>query len=202
MSAHIIGEGNETDFLLLYGARCVCASCRADLLLLWPGNLGGRQAQATSHVVPCSEFSVDRARKLFEGGCGESATLRLRPLEGRGWQVLILEELEWVSPQCQAYLKVVLETKLPSKCIVVGTSNGAGKLSSALLQRFRIYRYGSGQLFATCAQQRLEAIWQAECPGAQLPAGWETWGWTDGEFSMRVALDAMQDQLTLLELAA
>lgn len=154
------------------------------------------------HVVPCSEFSVDLARRLFEGGNGYSATLRLRPFEGRGWQVLVLEELDWLSPQCQSYLKVVLEQRLPSKCIVIATSNGAGKLGPAFLERFRIYSYSGGLYLATAAQELIHEVWAREVGERPLPYGWESFGWTEREFSLRLCLDCLQDAATMLEVAA
>src|SRR5262245_39506925 len=59
-------------------------------------------------ILPASELDIERCRDLFE------VTLRLRPLEGKGWHVLILEELDGVgSKQVERYLKVRLETALP-----------------------------------------------------------------------------------------
>jgi replication factor C small subunit len=166
-------------------------------------DLGCPDEFAGLHVVPCSEFSVDRARRLFEGGDGHSATLRLRPLEGRGWQVLVLEELEWLSAQCQSYLKVTLETKLPSRCVVVATSNGAGKLQKAVLQRFRIYTFQAGPYFAQAAWERMADIWHREMGDAPMPDDFQRLGWTgDGKFSMRVALDQLQDYIVSAGAAA
>lgn len=148
-------------------------------------------------VIPCSEFSVDRARDMFVGGNGSAGVLRLRPFKGNGWQVLVLEELEWLSPQCQSLLKVLLEHRLPQHVIVIATSNGAGKLQKALLQRFKIYAFGAGPYFAAAARERLQEIWEIESRGAPFPVHLADAGWQSGEFSMRLALDAMQDALTL-----
>ena len=55
-------------------------------------------------VVPASELDIERCRELFD------VSLRLRPLEGNGWHVLVLEELDGVgSKQVERYLKVKLE---------------------------------------------------------------------------------------------
>ena len=177
--------------------RCVllegvggCGKTSAALALA--AELGCRDEFSGLHIVPCSELSIDVARRLFEGMDGYSAVLRLRPLEGRGWHVVILEELEWLSPQCQRYLKVALETRMPSRCIVVATSNGAGGLDRALLQRFDVFAFGSGKYFAQACQERLEAIWLAESGEAAMPPDWLTWGWDGKYFSMRSALAAME----------
>lgn len=141
-------------------------------------------------VQPCSELSVDRARELF------TATLRYRPFEGRGWRVLVLEELDWVSPQVQRFLKVALETNLPKKCIVVATSNDSSKLDRPLLQRFTNYSFVAGASFAEDCRERIAEIWNLELPGEPLPPGWESWGEVEGgAFSMRKALDGMQNMV-------
>jgi replication-associated recombination protein RarA len=144
-------------------------------------------------VVPASELDIAKCHELFE------VSLRLRPLEGKGWHVLVLEELDGiVSKQVERYLKVKLETGLPSRCIVVATSNGAGGINDALLERFTILQFSAGKSFATCAIGRLTEIW-AECaPGVTPPPGYERWGWdsTGTRFSMRLALAAMQGYIT------
>jgi len=177
--------------------RCVllegvggCGKTSAALALA--AELGCANEFSGLHIVPCSEFSIDVARRLFEGMDGYVAALRLRPLEGRGWHIVVLEEMEWLSLQCQRYLKVALETRMPPRSIVVATSNGAGGLDRALLQRFDVFPFGSGKFFAQSCQERLEAIWLAEAGQRPMPADWLTWGWDGEYFSMRSALAAME----------
>jgi len=167
-----------------------CGKTSAALALA--AELGCQDEFSGLHIVPCSEFSIDVARRLFGGADGYTATLRLRPLEGRGWHVVVLEELESLSSQCQRYLKVMLETKMPPRTIVVATSNGAGGLDRPLLQRFDVFAFGSGKFFAQACQERLEAIWLAEAGPKPLPADWQTWGWDGASYSMRSALAAME----------
>ena len=143
-------------------------------------------------VVPASELDIERCRELFE------VSLRLRPLEGKGWHVLVLEELDGVgSKQVERYLKVKLEHGLPAKCIVVATSNGAGSINAALLERFDVLQYSGGAYFAQAAQQRLRSIWDEQTGGEPVPPGFERWGWNSGmtQFSMRLAIAALQGYL-------
>lgn len=144
-------------------------------------------------VVIGSELSVDKARELL------GHTMRLRFGSMSGFNVLVIEELERVSQQCQIYLKTSLETQLPSNLIVVATSNDPTGLGKALLQRFgKPYLFSGGQAFAAAAAQRIAAIWRMEAPGHLLPADFAEWGWDDGEYSLRRALDMMGDHLSVL----
>jgi len=150
------------------------------------------------HVVTSTELTIDRCRDLFE------STLRLKPMLGDGWRVLVVEELEALtSVQVQRFLKVALEQRLPDRCVVVATSNGAGaiqKADKALLQRFRIYRFEAGKMFAAAAEGYLADVWQRETGQDRLPVGWRTWGTDgDGEFSLRVALDRLQCEAELCD---
>lgn len=182
---------------------CILLECehggvgKTSAALAFANELGCEDEMSGLHVVPYSEFTVDVARRLFVGD--ESApVLRLRPMLGGGWHCLVLEEFDWLPSQTQRFLKVALETRLPSKCIVVATSNGAGKLDAALLQRFRIYTFSAGRQFAEACQERLREIWRIEASHLPLPDEWEFWGMMGGgQFSMRVALDRMQDHLTM-----
>lgn len=146
------------------------------------------------YTVIASDLLIEPCRQLFE------RDLRLRPMFGNGWKVLVIEELELLTDKVQTYLKVALETRLPERTIVVATSNGAGRLSKALLQRFQILCYSGGEMFATAAQEHLASIWHAEFGDCPLPLGWQEWGWDDEEFSLRRALDTMQ--VTAMAMAA
>lgn len=142
-------------------------------------------------IVPASELTIDRCRQLFD------RELRMRPMQGRGWHVLVLEELEAVpSATVGRYLKVALE-RLPARCIVIATSNGAGGVEQALLQRFMVFGFNGGAHFAAACWERIKAIWQSLRGDAAMPAGWQSWGWRGELFSMRVALDELDNYLLL-----
>lgn len=143
-------------------------------------------------LVPCSDLGIDKARELIRA-------LALSPMFGGGrWNVLILEELERLSPACQQYLKVALES-LPPRAVVMATSNDTALIDPALLQRFTTLDYGSGAEFAKSANLRLAQVWIEETQGAPLPAGFDRWGIDDsGAFSLRLAYDRMQQSIFLL----
>lgn len=155
------------------------------------GELGCVNDWSGLTIVVSTELTIDRCRQLFE------RDLRIRPMEGSGWKVLVIEELEAAtSAQVTRYLKVALE-RLPPRTIVVATSNGAGGIERALLQRFKVYLFSGGPHFAEACWERLAMIWQKVMGSAVLPIGWMTWGWRDEAFSMRVALDEMEDYMAM-----
>ena len=156
--------------------------------------LGCEDEFSGREVVIGSELSVDAARTLFK------QTLRRTPLCPRrtpAWHCLVIEELELVSAQCATFLKVAMETDLPARCVVVATSNNTAKLPQALRERFTLLSFGSGEAFANEAQDVVAAIWDAETRGEPMPAGWQSWGWEGDSYSMRAALDAVQQELLL-----
>ncbi len=171
--------------------------------LAMAGDLGSVDECSGLYVVACSEFSIDVARGLFEGNERHAATMRQRHIEGRGWNVLVLEELEWLSPQTVRYLKVALDdTKRPPRAVVIATSNDASALDKALRQRFDVYRFGSGRSFADGCVEKLAEVWRDETGQDSLPTGWTSWGWDGEEFSLRLALQSLERLARLATSAA
>ena len=128
--------------------------------------------------------------------------LHLRCLAGE-WNVLILEELERLSPQCQVFLKVALASEnLPPRAIVVATSNDTALIDGALLERF-----GSPLRFDGSNRSPMpeRSDWRKSGRGKptarrcrRTPAiGAGTWTPTPKpvRFSLRTALDALQHAL-------
>jgi replication-associated recombination protein RarA len=153
-----------------------------------------------------SDFSVDRARMYFESCNGGSALMKLRPMKAGGWNVLVLEELEHLSAPCVRFLKVALDGRsLPQRCVVIATSNDLSRLEGAFRQRFDVFQFQSGKMFADACVDRLCEVWQRETGQSDLPAGWRVWGWEGTSFSMRAALNDMGrtiDTLRATEVAA
>ena len=84
--------------------------------------LGARESY---RLIPCSDFTIETARN-------EIKALALSPMFGTSRiKVLILEELERLSPACQQFLKVALEN-LPRNSLVMGTSNDTTLIDPAL----------------------------------------------------------------------
>jgi hypothetical protein len=184
--------------------------------LTFANDLGCQDEFSGLLIYPASQLDIATCERLF------TSSLRLRPMEGPGWHVLVIEELDGVpSKQVERYLKVMLETRLPSRCVVLATSNDVQGVNRALLQRFKLHSlddglsdggaslgYVSGRPkgpvggFRGYAMGRLKAIWQAESGGAPMPKDWPTWGFDGVGFSMRVALDQIEEHLCRVGAAA
>ena len=204
----IVGQSGPVRFL----RRLAESPQRACILLESPMGGTGKTATAQAFAaelgcldeftglwrIGCADFGVDAARELF------GRTLRLRWGSKSGFAMLVLEELDWLSPQTQRFLKDALDPlgSMPSKLVVVGTSNGAGGLLPALIQRFRVFSFSSGPTFAAACQERLAQIWAAEAPGRDMPSGWQSWGYRDGDYSMRLAFQSLEDALLVQAVAA
>ena len=137
--------------------------------------------------ICCSELGVDKARDLVRG-------LALSPMFGGKWNVLLLEELEQLSGQCQTFLKMALDPcNLPKRAIVIATSNSTQKIQPALVQRFNKLLFTGDKDFANAAQLQLAIQWHQVSGGAPMPAGWQMWGFdADRQFSLRVAFEHME----------
>jgi len=142
-------------------------------------------------LVEGPELTVDRARELFGQ---HDSKLRLRR---DGFHVVVIEELETLHPKAVQYLKGALERAVRDwKVVVIVTSNDFSKLETAFQHRFKPrFRFEGNENFAAVCQVRLRKIWQQEMT-TPLPDGWEKWGYQeDGKFSMRDALDSMEDAI-------
>jgi MoxR-like ATPase len=156
----------------------------------------------SKHVIPANKLNVELAEALF------GRYTRFIPMDGAPFHVVVVEEFERVvSPEVKGYLKTALDWSvhpddgLPLRCIVVATSNNVEKIEEALLERFNVLQFSGGPSLAGAAQERLAEIWAEECPGEDMPPGWQRWGWIGDRFSMRSALREMEQHL-LMECAA
>lgn len=153
-------------------------------------DIGCTDAWSGLDVVSSVDLTIECCRELFE------RTLRLIPMAGNGWHVLVIEELEaCASSTVQRYLKVALDTKLPPRCVVIATANSTNGLDPALVQRFDHRLFDGSEWFGKSAVPLMTAIWKAEC-SKPTPDGMERWGYTpDGRWSFREALKTMQQRI-------
>ena len=197
----IVGHDREIDSLRDLIARprscCVCLlgdtgtgkSATADAFVR---ELGCIQDNGwdTVYYETAPDLNVDTARHYF----GNETPFRY--VAQCGWHILVIEELEYLHPTVQTFCKDALQRVVSQrKVIVLATSNDLSKLEKPLRHRFKTYEFLSSDEFAAACNARLAEIWQIEAPGLPMPLAWRAFGWDEGTFSMRLALDRMEDSL-------
>ena len=167
---------------------------KSSTALAMAAELGAVDEISGLEVVCTANMGKEEAERLVR-------RLWQRPLAGQ-WNVLILEELERLSPQCQVYLKVALASEnLPPRAIVIATSNDTSLIDPALLERFgRPVVFNGWCDLAAAGEARVTEVWARETGGAPLPYQARNWGWYSEagkrvRYSLRAALDAMQQAL-------
>lgn len=147
-------------------------------------DLGCTDPMSGLHEVTGSELSIDKCRQLFD------RDLRLMNMFGGKEKVLVIEELELISPAAQVFLKVNLEN-LPKNTTVIATSNDLGKLQYAFVERFHIRKFDSTVGFRMKFVKCIETKWHDLCD-KPLPDGYRSWGARDGKFSARLAIRELE----------
>ncbi len=148
-------------------------------------------------IIDCASFGVRDCEQLFKYDVRRSVDTPW------GWRVVILDEFERVSKECQACLKVWLgEGRIANRLLVIATSNDLGGISKPVLDRFKIMPYDNGAGFAAACQARLKHLWAMARPGEGLPIGMSGWGksFDSSGFSMRSALQCLEEALAEREL--
>lgn len=144
------------------------------------------------HVTTGNDLGVDEAKRILQ------QTLRFKVGNASGFHLWLIEELEWLSKQCQTFLKTALETQLPRNAIVIATSNGATGLNRALLDRFTKLHFSGGPQFMEDCEERLREVWELEGGDPILfPQRTLMHEDDDGAFSLRAALDTLQQHLLM-----
>jgi replication-associated recombination protein RarA len=131
-------------------AYCLAKALGCSIL---DGELGGL------HEIPSGEQTADRVRTVTN-------LLRLRPLVGSGWKVLIVNEADRMLQAAESIWLDVLE-HMPLRCVIVFTTNNTGKLSKRLRDRCEVYRFESdSEELAAHIDTLVARIWKAEkCKG-------------------------------------
>jgi replication-associated recombination protein RarA len=168
---------------LLEGRGGLGKSAAAKALAL---DLGVSEYAGLTEYAAC-RLKIEDVDELF------NHKFRLTPMMGVPWHILVIEELErCVSDAVNSALKYWLsEQHIPSRLIVIATSNDASGLDEALLQRFDIYPFSCGPSFAAACIDRLGEIWHTELGEVEMPAHVAAMGWKGESYSMRRALAAL-----------
>lgn len=145
-------------------------------------------------TVPCSTLGITEAKTLFY------ETLSIRWDSKTGFNVLILEEMEYLSPQCQGFLKTALDKAgkiFRQNLIVIATSNDVSNIKEAIIERFKTFEFDSSKAFYVSCREVIPQMW-AEATDKPLPGNYRSWG-IDAKrrFSMRQAISEMEKRLEL-----
>ena len=144
----------------------------------------------SAYIEAGPDFDISTARHYF----GPETPFRY--VAAGGWHVLLIEELEWLHPTVQTFCKDALQREVHRrKLIVLATSNDLGQIKKPLRHRFKVWPFLSTNEFAIACNERLAEIWHIEAPEEPLPENYRRFGWDEGTFSMRLALDRLEDAL-------
>ena len=170
------------------------------------GNVSAAEMCAAAHL----EWSVS-ARPVFVANGVDSIegyraivrdvcrTMRQRPMFGNGWQVIIVNECDRMTPQAETIWLDALE-QLPPRCVVVFSTNSIGKLSQRFQDRCQSIRFESAPTAGMMSDARrlLSAVWTTEkgtAPDREVIGRIGSAAVIDGQFSFRRALQMLQPAL-------
>ena len=96
--------------------------------------------------------------------------LRFTPMLGSGWKVIIVDEADFMSPKAAQLWLSALED-LPSKSVVIFTTNNAAKFKDRFLDRCERFRFEADAAnHAEDAQALINQVWAAEVGDDSPPA--------------------------------
>lgn len=135
------------------------------------------------HQIASGELTAENVREMF------NTTLRYAPWHGSGWKVLICNEADNMSDKAAFIFLDVLE-KMPTKTVVVFTTNSVDKLSKRFRERCEHHSFRADD--STAAQSLIDHIWTAELGHNHSPKVAELSGIDAGEISFRAVIRAIE----------
>lgn len=124
-------------------------------------------------------------------------SLHLRPLGGSGWKVAIVNEADRMSDQAEAIWLDGLE-RLPSKCLVIFTTNNLRRMSDRFRRRCEVYQFdGSSAGFRKAMESLVKRIWKKETGKAlsRVPDGLGKFEIADNAYSIGLAVQQIATHL-------
>lgn len=141
------------------------------------------------HEIRSGEMRVERVEAIFQ-------LLRLRPLFGSGWKILICNEADRMGLPVETLWLDALE-KLPPRTVVIFTTNAISRLSRRFRDRCEAYHFSSDtEVLKPHIRDLAERVWAAEGCGGEIPGiedlGMPTLGDMDSmHASFRLALQQL-----------
>ena len=161
-----------------------------------------------AYTLNGADLTADAVRHYFGpwGADDKPSPFRFRA-GGKGFHVLVVEELEYCNKTVAVLLKDALERKVKQfgNVIVIATSNDVKTIPQAVLDRFKRYEFDSGLGFASAVQRLLPSLWEAETArGVPMPDFWTKMGWdyASENFSARRAVDALEEAVRMRTIEA
>jgi hypothetical protein len=133
--------------------------------------------------IPSGDQDGAAVKKLLAG-------LRMRPLYGSGWKVVIVNEADYMTRQAEVIWLDALEN-LPPQTVVIFTTNDVAKLPGRLVGRCEMIAFsGEPEDIHQAMVEKVREVWEGET-GEPLPAIPDGLGRLDlftGTLSIRLAI--------------
>lgn len=136
--------------------------------------------------IPSGEQTGEAVRRLIRN-------LHSRPFSGSGWNMLIVNEADFMTANAAQVWLDVLE-HIPSQAVIIFTTNDAGKLPRRFRTRCECITFESSAMFLTpILQTYINEIWLAETgrTGAPRVSDLEDVIDSNGNLSFRQALQSL-----------
>jgi DNA polymerase III gamma/tau subunit len=111
------------------------------------------------YEIPSGEQDAESVRKVLSG-------LRLRPMFGSGWRVLIVNEADKMTTAAEVIWLDGLES-LPERCVVIFTTNNPDKFSQRFADRCETIEFAKAN--PNDARALAAHVWKMET-GQEIPA--------------------------------
>jgi replication-associated recombination protein RarA len=113
------------------------------------------------YEIPSGEQDAESVRKVMAG-------MRLRPMFGSGWRVLIVNECDRMSTAAEVIWLDALEA-LPERCVVIFTTNNPEKLSQRFVDRCETVEFSPAN--PNDCRQLAAFVWKRET-GQEIPGSY------------------------------
>ena len=117
-------------------------------------------------------------------------SLRLRPMTGSGWKVVIINEADRMTEQAEAMWLDGLE-HLPAKSVVIFTTNNLSRMTRRLIRRCEVYQFDStSETFRAEMARFIDVVWHQKTgrPLGTIPEGLGKFELGSDDYSIGLAL--------------
>ena len=117
-------------------------------------------------------------------------SLRLTPMGGSGWKVVIINEADRMTEQAEAIWLDGLE-HLPAKSVVIFTTNNLSRMTPRLIRRCEVYQFDStSDTFRAEMARFIRMVWERETgrPLGTIPEGLGRFELGSDDYSIGLAL--------------